>query len=299
MMELRQLEYFLMVSKTASFTRAAERLYVSQPAVTNAIRILEDELGVQLFDRNQKQAFLTTEGQVFCRHVENIMYGVSKTIFEINELKNLNNGALTLAITPIAGMQPIPRLLERFKAKYPNIQLSFVEENVADVQALLIENKVDLGIVILGEPHALLDYVGLGGQELVVCCAREHSFQRKNSIELAELVHEPLILLTQNCLLRKLIIKEFERMDTLPRIAFESNHIQTIKSLVACDAGITILPQDLCDPSLVAIPLNNPLTIDAAIALRKNKHSSHAVQAFLDLAKEMFAGNLADNVKRR
>ncbi len=123
-MELRQLEYFLMVSKVNSFTRAAERLYVSQPAVTNAIRSLEDELGVQLFDRNQKQAFLTSEGQVFCKHVENIMRGVSKTIFEINELKNLNNGTLTLALTPIAGMGPIPQLLEKFRTKYPNIRIS-------------------------------------------------------------------------------------------------------------------------------------------------------------------------------
>jgi DNA-binding transcriptional LysR family regulator len=287
-MELRQLEYFLMVSKTSSFTRAAERLYVSQPAVTNAIRILEEELGVQLFDRNQKQAFLTTEGQVFFNHVENIMCGVSKTIFEINELKNLNNGLLTLAITPIAGTWPIPKLLEIFRGKYPNIQLSFIEENVTEVQTALIENKADLGIVILGDNNNLLDYTLIGSQELVVCCSKDHCFQRKNSIGLSELVNEPLILLTQNCLLRKLIIIEFERLNTLPQIAFESNHIQTIKSLVACNAGLTILPYDLCDNSLVTIPLDTPLTIDTAIAIKKNKYISHAARAFLTLAKETF-----------
>jgi DNA-binding transcriptional LysR family regulator len=287
-MELRQLEYFLMVSKTNSFTRAAERLYVSQPAVTNAIRSLEEELGIQLFDRNQKQAILTTEGQVFCKHVENIMRGVSTTIFEINELKNLNNGVLTLAITPIAGTRPIPMFLKMFKKQYPNIKLSFIEGNVPEIQTLLIEDKADLGIVILGDNNILLDYTRLGSQELVVCCSKEHCFQRKNSIELSELVNEPLILLTQNCLLRKLIIKEFERLNTLPQIAFESNHIQTIKSLVACNAGLTILPQDLCDTSLITIPLNTPVMIDIAIAIKKNKTLSHAAQAFLDLAKETF-----------
>ena len=284
-MELRQLEYFLMVSKVSSFTRAAERLYVSQPAVTNAIRSLEEELGVQLFDRNQKQAFLTTEGKVFFKHVEILMHGVSKTIFEINELKNLNNGVLTLGITPVAGMGPIPQLLERFRRKYPNIQLSFVEENVAEVQKLLIEDQVDLSIVIRGDHNVLLDYTPIGSQELIVCCSKEHSFHRKNSIELSELVNEPLILLTQNCLLRKLIIKEFERVNTLPRIAFESNHIQTIKGLVACNAGLTILPQDLCDNSLVSIPLHSPVMVEIAIAIKKNKYHSHAAQAFLNLAK--------------
>lgn len=287
-MELRQLEYFLMVSKTNSFTRAAERLYVSQPAVTSAIRILEEELGIQLFDRNQKQAFLTTEGQVFYKHVENIMFGVSKTIFEINELKNLNNGVLTLAITPIAGIKPIPKLLAMFRQKYPNIQLSFIEEHVTEVQTLLVEDKADLGIVILGDNNNMLDYTPLGSQELVVCCSKEHCFQRKNSIELFELVNEPLILLTQNCLFRKLIIKEFEKLNTLPQIAFESIHIQTIKSLVACNAGLTILPQDLCDNSLITIPLNTPMIINIALAIKKNKSISHAAQAFLNLAKETF-----------
>lgn len=285
-MELRQLECFLMVSNLKSFTRAAERLYISQPAVTNAIRSLEDELGIQLFDRNQKQAFLTTEGQIFFKHVENIMSGVSKTIFEINELKNLNSGVLTLAITPISGMHPIPQLLKQFRIKYPNIQLSFIEKNVASVQKLLIEDKADLGIVIMGDNNLLLDYTLLGSQELVVCCSKDHYFHKKNSIELSELVNEPLILLTQNCLLRKLIIKEFERLNTLPEIAFESNHIQTIKGLVACNAGLTILPQDLCDNSLVSIPLITPMTIDIALAVKKNKSQSHAVQALFNLAGE-------------
>lgn len=76
-MELRQLEYFLMVSDLTSFTHAAERLYVSQPAVTNAVRTLEEELGIQLFDRSQRKVALTTEGKIFYRHIQNIMQGIS------------------------------------------------------------------------------------------------------------------------------------------------------------------------------------------------------------------------------
>lgn len=285
-MELRQLEYFLMVSKAGSFTHAAARLYVSQPAVTNAIRGLEDELGVQLFDRSQKQAFLTTEGKVFFKHVEMLMHGVSNTIFEINELKNLNNGVLTLGITPIAGMYPIPNLLERYRIKHPNIQIKFIEGNVSEVQKSLIDNESDLGFVILGDNNILIDYRRLSSQELIVCCSKEHTFHKKNSIELSDLVNEPLILLTQSCLLHKIIIKEFERLNTLPQIVFESNHIQTIKGLVACNAGLTILPQALCDNSLINIPLNTPLTIDIAIAIKKNKYISHAAQGLLNLAAE-------------
>lgn len=288
-MELRQLEYFLMVSKVNSFTRAAERLYVSQPAVTNAIRSLEEELGIQLFDRSQKQALLTTEGQVFFNHVENVMHGVSKTISEINELKNLNTGILKLGITPLAGIAPIPQLLAKFRKTYPNIQISFIEENVSVIQKSLIEDKVDLGIIINGEDNNFIETSILGKQELVVCCSQNHRFSNLTSIDLSELVEEPLILLSQGCLLRKLIITEFERLNTLPQITFESNHIQTIKSLVACDIGLSVIPRGLCenDSNLIAIPLKQPVYITISIAQKKNKYLSHAAQAILNLASNI------------
>lgn len=286
-MELRQLEYFLMVSQVNSFTRAAERLYVSQPAVTNAIRGLEEELGIQLFDRGQKQALLTTEGKIFFNHVENVMHGVSKTISEIRELKNLNNGILTLGLTPLAGIAPIPQLLQKFRTTYPNITLAFIEENVSFIQKTLIEDKADLALIIDGEKNTLLEYTPISTQELVVCCAKSHRFCRKNSIELSDLVDEPLILFKQGCLFRKIIIKNFEAINTLPQITFESEHVQTIKNLVTCNAGLSILPRDLCesDNNLVAIPLVAPLYITISLVRKKNKHLSHAAQALLDLIK--------------
>ncbi|WP_110955582.1 LysR family transcriptional regulator [Anaerosinus massiliensis] len=288
-MELRQLEYFLMVSKVNSFTRAAERLYVSQPAVTNAIRSLEEELGILLFDRSQKQALLTTEGQVFYNHVENVMHGVSKTISEINELKNLNTGILKLGITPLAGVAPIPQLLATFRASYPHIKISFLEENVSVVQKALIEDKIDLGIIIQGEDNNFIENLHLGTQELVVCCSKEHRFHQLPTIDLSDLVDEPLILFKHGCLLRKLIITEFEHRNTLPQITFESNHIQTIKNLVACNIGLSIIPRDLCehDSHLAAIPLKNPIHINIAIARKKNKYLSHAAQALLNLTSSL------------
>lgn len=284
-MELRQLEYFLMVSQVNSFTRAAERLYVSQPAVTNAIRGLEEELGIQLFDRGQKQALLTTEGKIFFKHVENVMFGVSKTISEINELKNLNNGTVTLGLTPLAGTAPIPQLLQKFRAAYPHISLTFIEANVSSIQKTLIEDKADLALINAGEKNTLLEYTALASQELVVCCAKGHHFCRKNSLTLADLVDEPLILFKQGCLFRKIIIENFETINTLPQITFESDHVQTIKSLVACNAGLSILPHDLCesDNNLVAIPLAVPIYITLFLVRKKNKHLSHAAQALLAL----------------
>lgn len=102
-MEIRQLEYFLTVTQAGSFTRAAERLFVSQPAITNAVRSLEEELGIQLFDRSQKQALLTAEGRIFASHVEQLMHGISNTLEEIRAIKDLASGVLRIGLTGLGG----------------------------------------------------------------------------------------------------------------------------------------------------------------------------------------------------
>lgn len=294
-MELRQLEYFLMVTKVNSFTRAAERLYVSQPAVTNAIRSLEDELGIQLFDRSQKQALLTTEGQVFCNHVENVMHGVSKTISEINDLKNLNNGVLTLGITPLAGVYPISHLLRKFHEAYPNISLAIMEKNTATLETALVEDKADLAITIeIGEnktkKNNFIEAFPICTHELVICCATSHKFHAAIALDLEDLADESLILCQKSCLLRAAILTAFENRGIFPQISFESDHIQTIKSLVADHAGISILPYDLCkaDRNLVTIPLRTSLKITFLLARKNHKYLSHAAQAFLSLTTELY-----------
>lgn len=287
-MELRQLEYFLMVSKVHSFTRAAERLYVSQPAVTNAVRSLEDELGILLFDRSQKQALLTAEGQVFFNHVENVMHGVSKTISEINQLKNLSSGILTLGITPLAGISPSVDFIKRFQALYPHIHLAISEDHVAGLQRALVEDKIDLAMIIDGEPNNFLETIPIAREELVVCCSRRHKFAALPSISLAALVNEEFLLFPKTCLLRKKIIAAFERANTLPRIRLELNHVQTTKTFVAQEAGISLLPRSLAegDRHLTALSLDASLEITLCIARKKNKCMSHAAQAFLDLAEK-------------
>ena len=102
-MEICQLEYFLAVKNAGSFTRAAEHLYVSQPAVTSAIRSLESELGITLFDRSQGKASLTAEGRIFSAHVEEIMKGVVTTICDMDAMKSLSSGTL-----PVTAIRPFP-----------------------------------------------------------------------------------------------------------------------------------------------------------------------------------------------
>ena len=284
-MEIRQLEYFLMVREAGSFTRAAERLYVSQPAVTNAIRGLEEELGIQLFDRSQKVAALTAEGRIFASHVEKIMHGISSTVEEIHALKNLSAGVLNLGLTPLGGIDRCAKLLSAYRKACPDIQITLLEDDAARLQQALLEDKLDLAILTAEQEAGSLTYRALPAEELVVCCSRHHAFRRRNIISLADLVEERLILLDASCLFRQHLVKLFEQVSCLPQIVFESRHVQTIKSLVAAECGITILPESLCeeDGRLATIPLEPALYLQPKAVWKTSRPLSHAAEAFVTL----------------
>ena len=282
-MEIRQLEYFLMVSRVNSFTRAAERLYVSQPAVTNAIRSLEDELGIQLFDRGQKQALLTTEGQIFFAHVEKIMNGISNTLEEINSLKNLSDGVVNIGLTALGGINSTIFLLKAFIEGYPNIKISVREDATDNLQKFLIEDKLDFAFLFSGKEKSALNYIELPAQELSICCSRRHRFRRQNVLPIEELRNEILIL-------PKSAKEILNSAEIFKNVAAEIYHVQTIKSLVASGVGISILPEEIFeqDDNLIAVALEPPIFLKPKLAYKKNRKKSHAAEAFLDLVRKEF-----------
>lgn len=290
-MELRQLEYFLTVSDLASFTRAAERLYVSQPAVTNAVRSLEDELGVQLLDRSQRTITLTEEGKIFYRHIQNVMHGISTTLNEINDLKSHNRGHLLIGITPLGGISSTAHVLARFRTAYPNINLTFIENNVNELENLVREDKLDFAFVYSTPGHDLpgLRCIPLEQEELMVCCSHHHQLARMNSVTPDALSEESLLLMEENCSFRRILITYFEEADNMPPITMELPQVSLLTSLIAVDIGISILPECLIehDRELSAVPLSPPLFLYPAVIYRADKLLSHAAQAFVEaLQKE-------------
>lgn len=142
-MEIRQLEYFLAVKNAGSFTRAAEHLYVSQPAVTSAIRSLESELGTTLFDRSQGKASLTAEGRIFSAHVEEIMKGVVTTIRDMDAMKSLSSGTLAIGISSFLSLPSVLSLIARFLSDHPGIECRVQEGPAEAVAALLEKGELD------------------------------------------------------------------------------------------------------------------------------------------------------------
>lgn len=269
-MEIRQFEYFLAVGKVRSFTRAAERLYVSQPAVTNAVRSLEEELGIQLFDRNQKQALLTAEGKIFYAHVEKIMNGISNTIEEINSLKNLSDDVVNIGLSSLGGIPTFILLLKEFVESYPNIKISVHEDTTEILQKKIVEDKIDFAFVFSDEKKSALNYLELQKQELVICCNRRHRFRRQNILRLEELRNESFILPKS---IKKILMEKFNSLDITPNIIAEISHIQTIKSLVSGGVAVSILPEEIFyrEDDLTAVAIEPQIYLQTFIAYKKNR----------------------------
>lgn len=278
-MELKQLECFLAVSKLKSFTRAAEQLYISQPSVTTAVRRLEDELGIILFERNKKQAILTAEGRVFYSHIAIVMDDVSKAAKIAAELKNLNCGIVNLGISPITSLSVTSFLLSKFQTIYPSLKINFVEEGSAGIKKLLIEDQIDLGLVMTDDDMDCFDMIHLGKQELVIYLPQAHRLKNKPCLSLAALKNEFFIMPKENCSLHHFLKTEMAKQDMAPHIRFETNYTQMVKHLIIAGAGAAILPQGTFETGAIrSVPLSPPLEISVGVAKKKDRHLSHAAQ---------------------
>lgn len=284
--ELRQLRYFLTVSETLSFTRAAQRLYVSQPAVTSAVRQLEDELGITLFDRSQKNPRLTAEGRLFHDHVATLMQGISSTLAEIEAIRNLDAGVLRAGTVCLGGMSPFVGLLYSFVESYPNITLRLTEDTAAALQHQLEESTVDVALLWQSSGQELHAALPLKEQELVLCCSRGHRLRRKNTVSPAEFISEHLILPADPDYL-KLLRESLDAPDLEPFMSV--GQIQTIKSLVAAGVGITLLPECLTldDASLSTAALEGDCTLTPVLLYRSSGVLPRTAQALIDLARSL------------
>ena len=292
-MELKQLEYFLTVSKLKSFTLAAEQMYVSQPGVTTAIKRLEEELGIQLFIRNKKNATLTAEGRVFFNHIEIIMNDVSKAITSVTELKNLNNGNIRIGLSPVTGVSVLTFILAKFHALYPSLSLIFIEDGSLQLQKQLEEGLIDFAIISIAGKDSLdiLDIHPLGQQEFRIALPTYHMFKDKKQLKLINLANENLILFKENCLSRKIVLDMFHRSEIEPIISFSSNSVQTIKRFIVCGSGISLLPAEALedDKSICSLTIDPPLYIPFGLAIKKSNHLSHAAETLIEFIKNALA----------
>lgn len=283
-MELRQIEYFRMVCRQNNVTRAAAMLHVSQPSVTIGIRKLEEELGVKLLDRSQKQIALTPEGRVFLQRAEEILARVDDSVAEMNDLQRLGGGALRVGITAIMGAVLFPSAFARFQKAYPNVRISVLEEGSLSIRNRLESGDLDIGIMITSNLSPRLENVPIATGQILVCLPPGHPLGERSSLPFGELKDQPFILFREDTYSRRIILEECEKFNFKPRIVFSSSQIGTVLELVRQGVGISFFIEEVVrnQTGILTRPLAEPLFLVAGLAWNRERYLSKAARAFID-----------------
>jgi DNA-binding transcriptional LysR family regulator len=233
----------LAIAENASFTRASQKLYVAQSAISRKIKLLEEELGEPIFKRVNKKVYVTPAGETLLRYARRIFQDIRNVKLEISEIAHLERGLLRIGAGMLACTYILPPVLERFKMLHPHIDLDVI---TAPTDALLIklqDNSIELGVFTLPIHHPDFKVVPLLTEEMVVVTSPKHPvLSRRKTIEPQELKDYPLILFPKGARTRNVLEEFFREAGIVPRIVMEAENVALIKPLVKIDLGISIIP---------------------------------------------------------
>ncbi|HZC06377.1 MAG TPA: LysR family transcriptional regulator [Ktedonobacterales bacterium] len=242
MVEWQQLEYFQVVAQTEHFTRAAERLSLSQPALSRAMARLEAELGAPLFERQGRRVRLTRYGRAFLVHVERALQAVEAGKREIADMAGPERGVVALAFLKTLGNRMLPDALRAFRDEHPQVRFQLTQSHASALLDLLTSGEVDLCLFSPPEDRPGMRWAPLLTEDLYVVAAANHPLASRESVALAELADEPLILLKPGYGMRRITDALCREAGFTPRIAFEGEDAATVTGLASAGLGVGFIP---------------------------------------------------------
>jgi DNA-binding transcriptional LysR family regulator len=260
-MDLLQLEHFLAVVEERTFTRAAERMCRTQPAISQSIKKLEEEVGTQLFARDLHDVSLTEAGKDLVGYARKMVATRDEAMRHLGGLKTLRNGALNIAAHESAAVYLLPAPLRSYLRRFPDIRVGIYRSRLTDIPRQVLDREVHVGFVKDEPSFHELQCVEVHADEMVLVAAPGHPLARRTNVHLSDLGQEQFVLHHLCATTEQLILRLFEQHNTPCRIVAEVWSFENIKSFVAAEVGLAIVPkitvrQDLADGNLVRIPVS-------------------------------------------
>ncbi|GAB6430295.1 LysR substrate-binding domain-containing protein [Bacillus luti] len=272
------------------FTKAAEKLNISQPSLSQQIRALEHELGMPLFDRIGKKISLTEAGKILLLHTKTIFREIEQARSAIQDLNGLQHGSLTIGSLLTVVNYLLPPAILNFNKLYPNIELSVLGLRTGDIREKLLQNELDIGITFLPVQDKEIVSIPLYKSELTLVVPTGHTLTERSHISIVELQGYPLILLPKNFFLTELITSHCQQFDFTPKSILEISTMESLIQMVSKGMGITVLPKPYIDflqnTNIQALKIKDPTpTIDIGLIYRKDKYMCAATRAFIEQLK--------------
>lgn len=282
-MDTDSLTAFIEVADHGSFSVAAERLHLSQPAVSKRIANLEDRLGRRLFDRVARRVVLTDAGRTLLPHARKVLADLEDAKRALSRLSADVSGRLSVGTSHHIGLHRLPRVLKHYAAHYPDVDLDlhFMDSEVAC--EAVVQGRLELGIVTLPlEPIDVLEARQIWHDPLDVVLARGHPLAGVSPLSLAQLAEHPTVLPDEATYTHRIITAEFQRQGVTPRVRLATNYLETLKMLVAIGLGWSVLPRSMLDSSILAVEVEGlHLSRELGVVSHRRRLLSRAAEALI------------------
>ncbi|ANK93266.1 LysR family transcriptional regulator protein [Rhizobium sp. N6212] len=297
---LRQIQYFVAVAEQGSVTRAAQNLSISQSSVTEALKELETDLGVELFERHPRGLTITHNGHQFLRHATKILASVSDARTSFSGQQSTLSGTLNIGVTSLVAGYVLSDLLARYRRACPGIEVSAIEDNGGYLEHLLVGGELDVAVMVISN---LRDRMALQAEILETSPYRlwlpmGHPLVSADIISVADIAREPLIMLTVDEI-EENTGKLLSALGARPHVAFRTRSVEAVRSLVATGAGIALLPDLVYRPwslegdRIESRDVSGSLpVVQVGMVWRKGSSLPQAARDFVGIAESLRSGRV-------
>jgi DNA-binding transcriptional LysR family regulator len=292
MLNLNQLRVFYEAARCDSFTAAAGKLFITQPAVTAQVRQLEQKCNLKLFKKKGRNVYLTDEGKTLFEYVRR-MFEIEKEVEQtIEEMRELKRGVLRLGTSKTYARYFMPFLITSFRNAYPNVMIHLDEGSSLDVIHSLLDFRNEVAVIAKLEDDPNINFIPFKQDRLVLILARNHRLAKRESVSVEELADDPMIMKEVGSGTRNRVNELFRQNGIIPNVLMETSNTEFIKQLVQRGEGISFLVEEavaaeIRDHRLANVPVNGQnLFLDVSIAYLKAQPLSHAARGFVEMLRK-------------
>ncbi|MDJ0880354.1 MAG: LysR family transcriptional regulator [Gammaproteobacteria bacterium] len=284
-MDTANLQAFIILAETRSFSLAGQQLFLTQPAVSKRIKQLEEQFGSKLVDRKGKQIRLTQTGQTLLPLARNILNNLHDARQQIADMEGNPMGSLSMATSHHIGLHRLPPILRAFNTQFPEVDLDLNFMDSEKACERIEQNELDMAVVTLPfQENNKLDFTPIWDDHLLITCAADHPLTRIKPITLEDVIQYPAVLPSHGTFTREAIEQALVGVIDALKINLETNYLETIKMMVSVGLGWSILPQSMLDDSLEQLCIKEFQAMrQLGIVVNRHRSQSKATQAMVDL----------------
>lgn len=293
-MKIIQLEYFCAVARYHSITQAAQKLYVTQPAISSAIRALEKEFSVNLFSRTKNHISLTKEGELFYQKASELLTVINQASEEFHDL-GMQIAPLRIGIPPLLSTIFFPGMYKSFQEEHPDIPVKLLEYGSIRAAQLVREDQLDLAIVNLNFYEAeKLEFAEILSDRVILCVSPEHHLAKEKKVTLDMLKDEPLIMYNTDSVQNATLEARFERLNIKPNIILHASQLYTIRHFVSQGLAGAFLYSSLMQnmQGLISIPITPIIRQEIGLIWKKGKFINTSAEKFITFTKKYAEKNI-------